>query len=54
VSRKGGGTGLGTKIIKEAIDAHGGRISVQSEPGRGTTFEIRLPIDARDLLKSRD
>jgi signal transduction histidine kinase len=49
VSRKGGGTGLGTKIIKDAIDAHGGRISVQSQPELGTTFEIRLPIDARTL-----
>jgi signal transduction histidine kinase len=54
VSRKGGGTGLGTKIIKDAIDAHGGSISVQSEPGMGTTFEIQLPIDARHLLKSHD
>ena len=46
ISRKGGGTGLGMKIIKDAIDAHGGLISVQSQPGRGTTFEIRLPVHA--------
>lgn len=44
ISRKVGGTGLGMKIIKDAVDAHGGRISVQSQPGMGTTFEIRLPI----------
>ena len=46
VSRKVGGTGLGMKIIKDAVDAHGGVISVQSQLGRGTTFEIRLPIHA--------
>jgi signal transduction histidine kinase len=44
ISRKAGGTGLGTKIVKDAIDAHGGQISVESEGGKGTTFLIRLPI----------
>ena len=46
ISRKTGGSGLGTKIIKDAINVHGGLISVQSEQGRGTTFEIRLPVQA--------
>ena len=45
VSRKVGGTGLGTKIIKDAIDSHGGSITVESELGAGTTFHIRLPFD---------
>ena len=45
VSNKTGGTGLGTKIVKDVVDMHGGRITVESEPGRGTTFEIRLPIE---------
>ena len=45
VSRKAGGTGLGTKIVKDAIDVHGGQISVQSELGSGTAFHITLPID---------
>src|SRR5215510_1264704 len=44
VSRKSGGTGLGTKIVKDAIDTHGGQITVDSEEGKGTTFLIRLPI----------
>ncbi len=44
VSRKPGGTGLGTKIVKDVIDAHGGTIRVESEQGRGTTFHIGLPI----------
>lgn len=44
VSRKFGGTGLGTKIVKDAVDTHGGQITVDSEEGKGTTFLIRLPI----------
>jgi signal transduction histidine kinase len=44
VSRKAGGTGLGTKIIKDVVDAHRGHISVDSQEGRGTTFLIRLPL----------
>jgi signal transduction histidine kinase len=43
-SRKAGGTGLGTKIVKDVVDAHGGRITVESEVGKGTTFRIRLPL----------
>lgn len=44
ISRKPGGTGLGTKIVKGIVDAHGGRITVESKEGAGTTFLIRLPI----------
>ena len=54
VSTKTGGTGLGTKIIKEVVDMHGGRIAVDSEPGRGTTFEIRLPIEGPDFLRASE
>ncbi len=43
-SRKPGGTGLGTKLVKDVVDAHGGAISVTSESGVGTTFLIRLPL----------
>lgn len=45
VSRKVGGTGLGTKIVKDVIDAHGGTIRVESEPGQGATFFICLPTE---------
>jgi signal transduction histidine kinase len=44
ISRKKGGTGLGTKIVKDAIDLHGGAIWVESKEGRGTTFHILLPL----------
>ena len=44
ISRKPGGTGLGTKIVKDVVDAHHGQITVQSEEGVGTTFLIHLPI----------
>jgi signal transduction histidine kinase len=44
ISTKAGGTGLGTKIIKDVVDAHGGKITVDSEEGKGTTFHIMLPI----------
>jgi two-component system, OmpR family, phosphate regulon sensor histidine kinase PhoR len=43
-SRESGGTGLGLSIAKHMIEAHGGRIKVESEVGRGSTFHIFLPV----------
>jgi signal transduction histidine kinase len=43
-SSKRGGTGLGTKIVKDVVDAHHGKITVESELGVGTTFHIYLPL----------
>ncbi|MBI4863617.1 MAG: HAMP domain-containing histidine kinase [Candidatus Riflebacteria bacterium] len=37
------GTGLGLALVRETVDQHGGKIHVESEEGRGTTFTVRLP-----------
>ena len=42
-STKRSGTGLGLATTRKIVEAHGGRITVQSEPGRGTQFTIQLP-----------
>jgi two-component system nitrogen regulation sensor histidine kinase NtrY len=47
------GTGLGLAIVQSVISDHGGRISVQSESERGTTFVIELPRNA-DKLQNAD
>jgi signal transduction histidine kinase len=46
-STKNGGSGLGLPTARKIIEAHGGRISVQSELGRGTKFVIEFPMPAR-------
>lgn len=43
-STRPGGTGLGLPTTKKIIEAHGGTIGAQSEPGKGTKFSIRLPL----------
>jgi len=46
-STKDGGSGLGLPTARKIIEAHGGRISVQSEVGRGTKFVIEFPVPKR-------
>ncbi len=43
-SRASGGTGLGLSIVRNVARAHGGRVTVRSEPGVGSTFAIEIPI----------
>jgi signal transduction histidine kinase len=43
------GTGLGLSIVRQILDLHGGSIEVESEPGKGTTFGIELPLLHNEL-----
>jgi signal transduction histidine kinase len=43
-SRESGGTGLGLAIVRRIAESHGGEVAVRSEPGSGSTFELRLPV----------
>jgi PAS domain S-box-containing protein len=50
-ARNFSGMGLGLYITRQAVEAHGGRIAVQSEPGNGATFTVELPLRARELVE---
>jgi signal transduction histidine kinase len=42
------GVGLGLAIVRAIAEAHGGSVGVRSEPGRGATFELRLPLPGQE------
>jgi signal transduction histidine kinase len=47
--RRGGGTGLGMPITKNLVEIHGGRLWLESTPGKGSTFYVALPIQSEKL-----
>jgi signal transduction histidine kinase len=47
LSRAHEGVGLGLSIVRSVVRAHGGTVSVQSKPGKGSTFTLRLPLPAK-------
>jgi len=48
-SRKQGGTGLGLAIVKHIVQAHGGEVTVQSAPDKGSVFTLQIPGTDPDL-----
>jgi signal transduction histidine kinase len=49
-TKKKGGTGLGLAIAKQIVEMHGGQVWVESEPGKGATFQMRLPVRAESRM----
>ncbi len=47
--RESGGVGLGLAIVKEIAEAHGGRVRVESEAGKGSTFIVTMPAAIKDI-----
>jgi signal transduction histidine kinase len=53
ISTKPMGTGLGTKIVKNVVDVHGGTVWVESTLGQGTTITLRIPIEGSPEARDR-
>ena len=51
-SRTQGGTGLGLALVKHILNRHRGRLAIESKPGDGATFTVRLPLAADSQAKS--
>jgi len=53
-SRAQGGTGLGLALVKHVLNRHGGRLSIESTPDAGATFEMHLPLHTVDSGKTSE
>jgi signal transduction histidine kinase/putative methionine-R-sulfoxide reductase with GAF domain len=48
------GTGIGLYLVRQVVEGHGGRVDVESQPGKGSAFEIRLPIAVEGAAPPKD
>ena len=53
-SSKFTGRGLGLSVVLGIVRAHGGAVTVESEPGRGSIFRVFLPVSAEEVLRQPD
>ena len=53
ICRKYAGTGLGLALVKELVELHGGRVWLESKPGKGSNFTFELPVDNKNTSTSK-